>query len=44
MLPQSIIDTLIVLAMFLFRIGLPAAILLALGYWFHKKMELISRT
>ncbi len=39
MLPQSIVDTVIVLGMFLFRIGLPVAILLALGYWFQKKME-----
>ena len=39
MLPQPIIDTLIVIGMFVVRIGIPVAILLALGYWFQKKME-----
>ena len=39
MLPQPIIDTLIVIGMFIVRIGIPVAILLALGYWFKKKME-----
>ena len=39
MLPQPIIDTLIVIGMFFVRIGIPVAILLALGYWFQKKLE-----
>ena len=39
MLPQSIVDGLIVLGMFLVRIGLPIGILFALGYWFQTRME-----
>jgi hypothetical protein len=39
MLPQPIIDALIVIGMVVVRIGLPVAILFALGYWLRKKME-----
>ncbi len=39
MLPQPIVDALIVLGMFLLRIGLPIILLFALGYWLQKKMH-----
>ena len=39
MLPQPIVDALIVLGMFLLRIGLPIILLFALGYGLQKKMQ-----
>ena len=37
MLPQPIVDGVIVLGMFLVRIALPVVILLLLGSWFQHK-------
>ncbi len=39
MLPQTVIDALIIIGMFVLRIGLPLAILLVLGSWLEKKLN-----
>lgn len=38
MLPEPLVNVLIVLAMFVVRIGVPLAITLALGYWLEKRL------
>lgn len=38
MLPQDLIDTLVILIMFGLRIGVPIALTLAFGYWLEKKL------
>ena len=38
MLPQTVIDTLIIFAMFVLRIGVPIVLTLAFGYWLEKKL------
>lgn len=39
MLPTELANSLIVLGMFLLRIGVPVAITLAFGYWLEKKLR-----
>lgn len=39
MIPQVLLDTLAVLALFFVRIGLPFGILLAFGYWLRRKLR-----
>ncbi len=39
MLPTDIANALIVLGMFIIRVGVPVAVTLALGYWLEKKLR-----
>ncbi len=39
MLPEEMVETIVVIGMFLLRIGVPVAITLALGYWLEKKLR-----
>jgi hypothetical protein len=39
MLPEEFVETLVVLGMFVLRIGAPVAVTLALGYWLEKKLR-----
>ena len=39
MVPQDLIDTIVVLFMFFLRIGVPIGLTLALGYWLEKKLR-----
>ena len=39
MFPQEIMDGLVIIVMFVLRIGLPVGITLAAGYWIEKKLQ-----
>ncbi len=39
MIPQPLIDAVIVLALFILRIGLPLGLLMSIGYWLQRKLR-----
>ena len=40
MIPQDLIDGVVIIFMFVLRIGVPIALTLAFGYWLEKKLSL----
>lgn len=39
MLPEQILDTIVIFGMFAMRIGVPVVVTLALGYWLERKLR-----